>query len=306
MGSGRAIPSLPAAGYLPEQRLHDPGAGIDPARCQVLDAKAGSLVGEIWNEGVAEDSLPELEGIYQREICDRVPISREEARDFLLGIIEREIEPFEYKAEQFAKKAELEAKLTPRIAAFDESPEGELLRRYESMWERLLFRYLGELRNRRSEKAQSAEQDYKGSYLRPSPEWIKSLIDARTAGTKGDDSVEERDLVDCDGDRNTSEVDSEPASDGTAGEQEETELVRAEVPAAGDQSEEPDLRDSRNGNQESVLDPETNGVTAEITQTVREDQPTAVPGHKRGVNMLELTRRQQRRLRKLERKGVNR
>ena len=122
--------------------------------CQVLDAKAGSLVGEIWNEGVAEDSLPELEGIYQREICDRPPISREEGRDFLLGIIEREIEPFEYKAEQFAKKAELEAKLTPRIAAFDDSHEGELLRRYESMWERLLFRYLGELRNRRSEKAQ--------------------------------------------------------------------------------------------------------------------------------------------------------
>ena len=38
--------------------------------CRVLDPEAGSLVGEVWNEGVSAFELPELEAMYQRAICN--------------------------------------------------------------------------------------------------------------------------------------------------------------------------------------------------------------------------------------------
>jgi hypothetical protein len=120
--------------------------------CQVLDPEAGSLVGEVWNEFVAATDLPALEESYQRAIRQRPAPDHAAARQHLLEVVRAEIERIAGKAQWHEERAEIETALSDHLLAFDDSKEAELLRRYESGCEKLMFRNLDELKKRQSEK----------------------------------------------------------------------------------------------------------------------------------------------------------
>ena len=113
--------------------------------CQVLDPDAGSLVGEVWNEGVSADALPVLEAMYQREIRAMAVLDEAAARQHLLDIVSGHTSYLERMIKQHVERAELEAELAPDISAFDSSKEGELLKRYENACEKNRFRNTDEL-----------------------------------------------------------------------------------------------------------------------------------------------------------------
>jgi hypothetical protein len=156
--------------YAPERfrafrllRIHPGDAYYDTAltllvqACQVLDPEAGSLVGEVWNEFVPTDKLPELEETYQRAIRHRPAPDHAAAREQLLKIVRGEIERLAEKALWHEERAEIEAALSDHLLAFDDSKEAELLRRYEFSCEKLMHRNLDELKKRHCEKADRGE-----------------------------------------------------------------------------------------------------------------------------------------------------
>jgi hypothetical protein len=86
------------------------------------------------------------------------PENAANAREALLQLIARATERLTKIAEPHRARAELMAALAPDLVAFDESPAGERLRRYELASGRSLSRALEDLRNhRRSDGSPSAE-----------------------------------------------------------------------------------------------------------------------------------------------------
>ena len=81
-----------------------------------------------------------------RELDSLKPADAPEARKMLLGIIERATERLAKKAEVHTERARVMAKLLPDLLAFDDSREGESLRRYDLANGRGLARSLAELR----------------------------------------------------------------------------------------------------------------------------------------------------------------
>ena len=85
-----------------------------------------------------------------RELDSLKPEDAAKAREVLVGIIERATERLTTKAEAHRERARVMAALAPDILAFDDSPDGERLRRFELASGRGLARSLGELRRHRS------------------------------------------------------------------------------------------------------------------------------------------------------------
>jgi hypothetical protein len=137
--------------------------------CRTLDPDAGSLVGEVWNDMVAPEKLPSLEWAYQRAIAHSGVMAQEAAREFLMEIVAREIRGLEERVGRYDERAKHEGRVAPQLAAFDNSREGELRRRYEVSCERFFYRSLDELRRRQGEKAPRNERRGQGEYYRPMP-----------------------------------------------------------------------------------------------------------------------------------------
>ncbi len=142
--------------------------------CRTLDPGAGSLIGEIWNECVPLEALPVLEGMYEQAIGYEAAMDRDAARAHLLKIVAREKARLEKKAAGHAERAERDALLAQHRAAFDDTREGELMRRYEASCEKLFLRHLDELHKGRAEQRKSGEPPYRGGYYRPSPDWFRA------------------------------------------------------------------------------------------------------------------------------------
>jgi hypothetical protein len=79
------------------------------------------------------------------------PKNAAEARQALLGIIDRATERLTAKAETHRERARVMASLAPDFLAFDASPDGERLRRFDLASGRALARSLAELRKHRRE-----------------------------------------------------------------------------------------------------------------------------------------------------------
>ena len=139
--------------------------------CQVLDPGAGSLMGELWNELVTPLTLASLEEAFQRVIRQSAVPDQAAAREELQRTIDGEVEKLEEKAAWHAERAELMSALSPHLLAFDDSHEGELMRRYENSCEKLLKRNLDELEKRRSQKTDSAMEI---DYLSALPAWLNA------------------------------------------------------------------------------------------------------------------------------------
>jgi hypothetical protein len=143
--------------------------------CQAIDPDAGSLVGEVWNDVVPRDCLPELEARYQREIASLPAIDEDAARQYLGALITRETDELETRLERLEDRAKAEELLTPHRMAFDDSREGRLMRRYETTCKQFFLRCLAEVRVHREERAQWAQQGIGGTYYRPTSMWFHEL-----------------------------------------------------------------------------------------------------------------------------------
>ena len=85
-----------------------------------------------------------------RELESLKPRDAAQAREALLGIIERATERLTSKADAHRERARVMASLAPDILAFDDSHEGERLRRYELACGRAMSRSLDKMLKLRS------------------------------------------------------------------------------------------------------------------------------------------------------------
>ena len=122
--------------------------------CQAIDPDAGSLAGEVWNEFVPKDALPELEAQYQREVAHLPALDHDGGRKYLLTRIEQETTFIAEKLERHEERAAAQQELSCHQLAFDDSREGRLLQRYEQSCKNFFLRCLDELRDHREESAQ--------------------------------------------------------------------------------------------------------------------------------------------------------
>ena len=121
-------------------------------------------------------SLPVLEGMYEQAIGYEAAMDQDAARAHLLRIVAREKARLEKRAEGHAERAERDALPAQHRAAFDDTREGELMRRYEASCEKLFLRHLDELNKGRAEQRKAGEPAYRGGYYRPSPDWFQCAM----------------------------------------------------------------------------------------------------------------------------------
>jgi hypothetical protein len=143
--------------------------------CQAIDPDAGSLAGEVWNEFVPKDALPELEAQYQREVAHLPALDQDAGRKYLLTWIEQETTFIAEKLARHEERAAAQQELSGHQLAFDDSREGRLLQRYEQSCKNFFFRCLDELRDHREERAKWAKQGLGGRYFRPTAGWFEEI-----------------------------------------------------------------------------------------------------------------------------------
>ena len=115
----------------------------------VLKGDKGRWYWEILMEMNDQDTRRFRQHAADRQLDSLKPEDAAKARERLVGIIERATERLRLKAEAHRQRAELHAALAPDILAFDDSPEGERLRRYELANGRALARSLELLQKHR-------------------------------------------------------------------------------------------------------------------------------------------------------------
>jgi hypothetical protein len=115
----------------------------------VLKGDKGRWYWEILMEMNDQDTRRFRQNAADRQLNSLKPEDGAKARERLVGIIERATERLSMKAEAHRQRAELHAALAPDVLAFDDSPEGERLRRYELANGRALARSLELLQKHR-------------------------------------------------------------------------------------------------------------------------------------------------------------
>jgi hypothetical protein len=244
--------------------------------CQVLEPGAGSLVGEVWNDVVPADSLKSLEWMYQRAIAHSPAMDEDAARKYLLEIVEREMTYFEEKAARHEKRSEREVEMGLEPAEIENSREVQRRRRYVAASERLFLRHLDELIKRRSDKNGSREVECQGEYYRPEPGWFKAMEKGRSEGRASDLVGEEKGSRDV----QTDEV-------------REERVVRAEANEVGRVDS---AQATNDGCEEGRQSPEEGGEKAVVNGPGR--------GSEDRTRNLNLSRRERRRMRRMDREKV--
>ncbi len=111
----------------------------------VLKEESGRWYLEIATEMTESDIRKFRHNAADRQLNLLKPENATKARDALLGIIECATEHLTSKADAHRVRAELQAALAANLLAFDDSPEGERLRRYELSHGRGVVRALDSL-----------------------------------------------------------------------------------------------------------------------------------------------------------------
>jgi hypothetical protein len=115
----------------------------------VLKGESGRWYLEIATEMTESDIRKFRQNAADRQLDLLKPENAAKAREALLGIIERATERLTSRADAHRVRAELQAALAGDLLAFDDSPEGERLRRYELAHGRSVARALDLLNKHR-------------------------------------------------------------------------------------------------------------------------------------------------------------
>jgi hypothetical protein len=117
---------------------------LDVARVYLASRVVGDQEGdpfqEILNELSAEEASVYADYLQQRRYDALTPKDAVTARQLLIALMDRVTEPLQQRADMFRQLAELDAADAPHRLAWDDTPEGERLRRYELTCQRSLLR----------------------------------------------------------------------------------------------------------------------------------------------------------------------
>jgi hypothetical protein len=113
--------------------------------CQVIESRTSIPIPEIWYELRAFERKPYAQRLIGRGIEKLTPRDAASARQVLLNIVDRATAQIARKAETHRARAEINEALTADRLAFDDSAEGERLRRFDLACGRGLARSLDSL-----------------------------------------------------------------------------------------------------------------------------------------------------------------
>ena len=116
--------------------------GIVFLACHQLDPNGGELFHEIWNELNSSEIQIAKKRLRDRPLDWLKPHGEVEARQGVLRIVDRAVGRLQTIAAAHQKRSDANATLMPDRLAFDDSVEGERLRRYEMSCSRALIRTL--------------------------------------------------------------------------------------------------------------------------------------------------------------------
>jgi hypothetical protein len=152
--------------------MHAPAVITILQACQMLDPDAGGLVDAFWDELAAANAgwTPEELRMWVPEMSS--PADRAAARRELAEHVDAETDRLELKLKEHEEINELKEKYSAHDRAFDHSPEGERMRRYERTCHRYVDRYFSELSKRKSSNTGNAHAPAALSYTRPRPQVI--------------------------------------------------------------------------------------------------------------------------------------
>ena len=131
-------------GRQPIDAFDDPKVAVVFLACHQIDPSGGELFHEIWKELLHGEIQIAKQRLASRPLDSLEPQSDVEARQALFSIVDRAVGRVEMIAETHRQRAEANARLMPNLLAFDDSVEGERLRRYDASCNRILLRTLAE------------------------------------------------------------------------------------------------------------------------------------------------------------------
>ncbi len=123
----------------------------------------------------------------QLELVGFGPDSAESARHELRSIVQKQIDRVAQRLEGHDEVAEIQEALGPHLHAFDSSPKGERIRRYERDCQRGIDRIERELKNRPGRSAEQFGPAY-SAYRKLNPSMMKRTLAAQMAIDGGGDS----------------------------------------------------------------------------------------------------------------------
>ncbi len=118
-------------GKQPLAAIDDPELTRIFLACHLLDPGAGEPFHEVWQELLPEETAFCKRRLEGRNIDRLRPADPAAARQVLVDLVEREIAHLEEITQQHSEAAEIDAQLAVGLVAFDLSPEGERLRRFQ-------------------------------------------------------------------------------------------------------------------------------------------------------------------------------
>ena len=110
--------------------------------CHMIDPSGGDLFHEIWRELKHSESDIAKQRLKSRPMDALRPNSVDLARDALYNIVDQAVGRLKRIADAYRTRDEANAKLTADLLGFDDSAEGERIRRYETSCSRTLIRTL--------------------------------------------------------------------------------------------------------------------------------------------------------------------
>jgi hypothetical protein len=138
--------------------------------CEMLDPDAGGLVDGFRNELPAANASWSMEQLREWVPEMSLPADQAAARQELAEIVNSHTERLELKLKEHEEIGDLKAKYAAHDLAFDHSPEGERMRRYETTCNRYVDRYFSELTKRMSNNAGNRYAPAPLTYTRPRPQ----------------------------------------------------------------------------------------------------------------------------------------
>jgi hypothetical protein len=144
-------------GRQPIDAFDVPQVGLVFLACHMIDPSGGEPFHEIWRELKHSEIDIAKQRLRARPMDSLRPNSVDLARDALYGIVDQAVERLKKIAEAYRTRDEANAKLTADLLAFDDSAEGERIRRYETACSRNLIRTLDAFDKRH--RADDADDD---------------------------------------------------------------------------------------------------------------------------------------------------
>ena len=174
---------------------------------------------ELWCDAVSAPDLASVEESCRERMNQMPAIDLDQARAGMLAIVERERAKLVEGARKHKERLELEALLKDHRLSADTSREGQLLYRYECASERLMLRYVHELKQRHADPEFSGPLP-RGMYFGAPGHWTDPLHQQTDSADENDEAR----LGDLCGDVHGVDAEDMPATAEEAAERDEATI----------------------------------------------------------------------------------